>query len=636
MTFPKLFRRRDGARRLPSLLFLVGTFFAFLVSDAVAQVNITIGSGTTLNGGTARVNVSGDWTNDGTFTPDASTVVFSGSGSQSVSGTTSFFGLGVDKNGGTFTLSTATSVNGQLDLLSGTLDNSGANVALGDGATIRRATGSLSASPTFGSTVTVEYVGDTDVSTGNELPDPSSGTSVSRLAVRGAGTVTLTKAVTVTEALLLENGSLDNSTAEVTVASGATVEPGGGALSETPTYQGPVELTYDGSGALSTGTELPGTVDRLTVNAPGGLTLGKDVTVTDALSVQQGTMDLGGFTVILDPGATLVEQPGAVVSGETGQIQATRTLNAPSDVDVAGLGFTITSSANLGATTITRTHARPFNATDIAIARVYDVAPAQGSGLNATITLRYDDSERLFPDIEDPLRLYRSTDGGTSWTEQGGTVDKDANTVTLSGVDDFSLWTIGAPAAVLPVELTHFDAQVDGEAAVLVWETASETNNAGFEVQHRAPEQTAFSALEFVEGAGTTDASQRYTYRVSSLGAGTHAFRLRQVDTDGTATLTDEVSVRLDVARVVSVRPNHPNPFRAQTHLAFTVAEDGLARMEVYNLLGQRVATLFDGPATAGRVHRVTADGSRWASGVYFYVLRANGQRSTGRMTVVR
>lgn len=632
------FLRRPVRLLLPALAALVlGAGFG--PSDARAQVNVTIGSGAALQGGTLTLNVSGNWTNNGTFTPDSSTVVFVGSAAQSVSGTDTFFGFGIDKGlskSSTFTLGSPTTVQGRLELTSGSLDNSTSNVALGDGATIRRAAGSLSAVPAFGASVNVEYAGDGTVSTGNELPDPTSGTTVGTLAVDGSASVTLTKPVTVTQSLALRGGSLDNSTNPVTVASGAQVEPGGGSLQATPTYDGPVEITYDGDGALTTGVELPGTVDRLTVQAPGGLTLATDVTVTDVLAIEQGTMDLGGFTVTLDGSARLEEQPGAVVRGASGQIQAVRTLNAPSQVDVAGLGFTITSAADLGSTTVTRTHARPFDATNTAAARVYDVAPTNDGGLDATIIVRYDESELTSPDVEGPLELYVSTDGGSTWSLKGGTVDEAANTVTATGIDALSQWTVGAPISALPVEMAGLDGRVDNDAALLAWQTLSELNNAGFEVQHRGPEAEAFGAHGFVRGAGTTDRAQTYTYRAAGLEPGVHTFRLKQMDVDGVSTLTDVVELRVDVPRVVSLRPNYPNPVRETTNLAFTVAAAGPAKVDVFNLLGQRIATLYDAPAAAGQVHRLAVDTRRWASGVYFYTLTANGQRKVGRMTVVR
>jgi hypothetical protein len=74
---------------------------------------------------------------------------------------------------------------------------------------------------------------------------------------------------------------------------------------------------------------------------------------------------------------------------------------------------------------------------------------------------------------------------------------------------------------VLPVELTSFEVRLDGDAVQLRWTTASETNNAGFEVLH------------FVEGHGTTTEAQTYGFTAEELSAGRYVFRLRQIDYDG-------------------------------------------------------------------------------------------------------
>ena len=76
----------------------------------------------------------------------------------------------------------------------------------------------------------------------------------------------------------------------------------------------------------------------------------------------------------------------------------------------------------------------------------------------------------------------------------------------------------------LPVELIAFDAVADGATLLLTWSTASETNNAGFEIHSKigSPilENEAWQVLGFVEGHGTTLEQQRYTYRAEALEPG--------------------------------------------------------------------------------------------------------------------
>jgi hypothetical protein len=188
----------------------------------------------------------------------------------------------------------------------------------------------------------------------------------------------------------------------------------------------------------------------------------------------------------------------------------------------------------------------------------------------------------------------------------------------------------------LPVELAAFTASLDGQTALLKWKTASETNNAGFEVRHRAPDADTFGTVTFVEGAGTTDQPRSYRARAEDLNPGTHRFRLRQIDTDGSAHTTDPVRVRVEVKRALALQPPAPNPTQRSARLAFTTKQDGPATVALYNVLGQRVRTLYDRPARAGREHEVEVSTDGLSSGTYFVRLRAPSGTTTRRVVVVQ
>lgn len=108
--------------------------------------------------------------------------------------------------------------------------------------------------------------------------------------------------------------------------------------------------------------------------------------------------------------------------------------------------------------------------------------------------------------------------------------------------------------ATLPVEMESFSIIADGLAAILRWTTASETNNAGFAVEHR--KGNAWHDICFVEGHGTTARSHTYGARIEHLTPGRHQFRLRQVDYDGRITLSAEVEVAIEGELKLRVTPN--------------------------------------------------------------------------------
>ena len=84
------------------------------------------------------------------------------------------------------------------------------------------------------------------------------------------------------------------------------------------------------------------------------------------------------------------------------------------------------------------------------------------------------------------------------------------------------------------------------------------------------------------------------------------------------------------------ISQNYPNPFNPSTEISFSVERSGHATLHVYNLLGERVATLFDQAAEMGRNYRVTFDGAGLGSGVYFYRLTAGTKSEMKSMVLVR
>ncbi len=78
-----------------------------------------------------------------------------------------------------------------------------------------------------------------------------------------------------------------------------------------------------------------------------------------------------------------------------------------------------------------------------------------------------------------------------------------------------------------------------------------------------------------------------------------------------------------------------PNPFNPSTTIEFTLAAPAPVKLEVYSLTGQKVSTLVNGPLSAGS-HSAVFDGSKYASGVYFYRLVSGGVTKCGKMLLLK
>ncbi|MEO6695727.1 MAG: dockerin type I domain-containing protein, partial [Ignavibacteria bacterium] len=182
---------------------------------------------------------------------------------------------------------------------------------------------------------------------------------------------------------------------------------------------------------------------NLTINDTAGVTLANNLYLPGVLTVSNGDLNLNGRIISLLPNATLVETNGNTVTGTSGYITATRNLNAPIALNVAGLGASITSSANLGLTQIKRGHTvQTLAPGHQSIKRFFTFDPQNNSDLNATLVFKYDDSE-INGLTESGLQLFKSTNAGTNYLCDGGTVNTSANTITRTGINSLARYTAG-------------------------------------------------------------------------------------------------------------------------------------------------------------------------------------------------
>jgi hypothetical protein len=264
----------------------------------------------------------------------------------------------------------------------------------------------------------------------------------------------------------------------------------------------------------------------------------------------------------------------------------------------------------------------------------FEVAYEPGTG-NDVITLTWDPG--LVDAIGEAVIVDRFTGNVVVDMAATGELAVDASSGSSSLLQDGLIVRLrAAPADPIPVELAGFGVRADGDAAVLEWQTASETNNAGFAVEHRGPAARGWAEVGFVDGAGTTAEPQFYRFRTDGLKVGAHAFRLRQVDVDGTDEYSGVVRTRITLEQAYQLRA-YPNPaVRATVELA--VRETQSVQVAVYDLLGRQVSRLHDGPVPAQEATflRIDADRLGLPNGMYF--VRAVGEtfRATERLLIVR
>ncbi|GAB4299453.1 MAG: hypothetical protein Kow0098_25980 [Ignavibacteriaceae bacterium] len=243
--------------------------------------------------------------------------------------------------------------------------------------------------------------------------------------------------------------------------------------------------------------------------------------------------------------------------------------------------------------------------------------------------------------------ILKTTDGGITWSVQTSPTPETLEDVDF--VDNFVGYAVGTfgkiikteDGGVIPVELTSFTASVNGNSVILNWQTATETNNSGFEVQRRKSESESKAAewesIGFASGFGTTTEPKSYSFidELSPDFTDNLSYRLKQIDYNGTFEYSDIVEVEISQPESFNLEQNYPNPFNPTTKISFSIPENSEVSLIVYNVLGQEVSTLVEGVKAAGR-YEVEFDASGLSSGIYYYQLKSGKYESTRKMILLR
>ena len=200
--------------------------------------------------------------------------------------------------------------------------------------------------------------------------------------------------------------------------------------------------------------------------------------------------------------------------------------------------------------------------------------------------------------------------------------------------------------SVLPVELTSFSAVPNANSVQLNWQTATEFNNYGFEVERKIPDQVLNNNLEwmkigFVPGHGNSNTSHEYSFiDKNPVDATSFYYRLKQIDVDGKYEYSDALFIKLNVSDKAELLQNSPNPFNPSTSIKFYIPFQSDVKIKVYDLLGREVTTLINKNVSEG-YHIVFWNGSdkygeEVASGIYLYRLTAGSFVETKKMILMK
>jgi hypothetical protein len=147
---------------------------------------------------------------------------------------------------------------------------------------------------------------------------------------------------------------------------------------------------------------------------------------------------------------------------------------------------------------------------------------------------------------------------------------------------------------------------------------------------------------ELIKGIGSSDQAHNYSYTDGNVQSGkSYYYKLADVDFSGNMKFHGPISVTVEaVPTNYSLGQNYPNPFNPETAINFSIKEAGKVSLKIYSLQGQLVRTLVDEEKPVGSYSVIwngtTDNATRLASGVYYYILKANGFEETRKLVFMK
>lgn len=205
----------------------------------------------------------------------------------------------------------------------------------------------------------------------------------------------------------------------------------------------------------------------------------------------------------------------------------------------------------------------------------------------------------------------------------------DPGASNLGNNPDFSVMA-GGPfhtgTTALPVQLSLFTAEVVDQLVQLRWQTETEENAYQFQIERKGKGDADFTIVDALPASGNSNSPKKYSYTDQVSVCGEYQYRLKMIDNDGTFTFSDQISVMVGVPLEFGLSQNYPNPFNPSTRFDYQLPSDAQVVMELYDITGARLQTLFDAQQRAGYYTFDFSAPSYLSTGVYIVRMAATSR----------
>lgn len=375
-----------------------------------------------------------------------------------------------------------------------------------------------------------------------------------------------------------------------------------------------------------------GTAGNFRILAGSTVTIISGTTITGDVGVSPGTVVTNGGTV-----------NGTIHLNTAGAIQAQIDLTTAYD-NAAGRSANATVPTELGGTTLGRgvytSAAGTFGITGTLLLSgtandvfIFKMASTLTTGASSNVNLT---GGALATNVFWQVGSSATIDGNfkgiilalTAITQNTGASSIDGRLLARN-----SFVTSGG-TSVLPVELTSFSAASNNNAIELNWNTSTEVNNYGFEIE-RSRLNNNFEKIGFVKGSGNSNSAKNYFFTDKQTLSGKYFYRLKQIDNDGAFEYSKVVEADFKLLQSFELSQNYPNPFNPTTSISYSIPLDSRVELLIYGITGEVVKSLVNEYQTAG-IYSVNFNAAGLSSGIYFYKIIANNFLQVKKMSVIK
>lgn len=186
----------------------------------------------------------------------------------------------------------------------------------------------------------------------------------------------------------------------------------------------------------------------------------------------------------------------------------------------------------------------------------------------------------------------------------------------------------------LPVTFVSQEAKIEAQDVTLKWQTATEINTSHFVIEKQ--EGNTFKKVGEVEAAGNTIFARNYSFTLANQPYGQNTYRITSKDLNGASESFTPLTVMIELADRFALSEAYPNPFNPSTSFTIAVAMDQQVKIQVYDLAGKLVQTLFEGKMTGQTSYLISFSANGLPSGKYIVQVAGEMFSSTKTLTLLK